>query len=136
MLFATNLDKYFKEDAKVVRAEKVVHLYPTVWSGRERNLNGNGRVRFISAGRARRRMNESISICPTVGLTGSHSYFGRCCPRRGTRKYAEYDFYIEMAGWTLNNSEKNLRNTLIHELIHTVPGGLCHTGQWKKWAAL
>ena len=28
----------FKSDAKVVRAEKVVHLYPTVWSGRERNL--------------------------------------------------------------------------------------------------
>ena len=32
------------------------------------------------------------------------------------------------------NTEKSLRNTLIHELIHTVPGGLCHTGEWRKWA--
>ena len=31
---------------------------------------------------------------------------------------------------------RSLRNTLIHELIHTVPGGLCHTGEWKKWAKL
>ncbi len=78
----------------------------------------------------------SDSICPTVGLTSSHSYFGRCCPRKmsGKRSKYQYDFYIQIPGWTLNNSEKNLRNTLIHELIHTVPGGLCHTGQWKKWA--
>lgn len=34
----------------------------------------------------------------------------------------------------LLNTERSLRNTLIHELLHTVPGGLCHTGEWKKWA--
>lgn len=49
-------------------------------------------------------------------------------------KYSRYEYYIEISGYTLRNSEKSLRNTLIHELIHTVPGGLCHTGEWKKWA--
>ena len=77
----------------------------------------------------------SDSICPTVELTGACYYLGKCCcPRKGGRKTSKYDFYIKISGWTLNNSEKNLRNTLIHELLHTVPGGLCHTGQWKKWA--
>ena len=76
----------------------------------------------------------SDSICPTVELTGARSYLGICCPRTGGRKTSKYVFYIKIPGWTLNNSEKNLCNTLIHELLHTVPGGLCHTGQWKKWA--
>lgn len=35
-------------------------------------------------------------------------------------------------GFTINNTERSLRNTLIHELIHTVPGGLSHTGGWGK----
>ena len=48
----------------------------------------------------------SDSICPTVELTSSHSYFGRCCPKKMSGKRSKY----------------------------TVPGGLCHTGQWKKWA--
>ena len=56
-----------------------------------------------------------------------------CCPT-GSRKYCtEYDFYIELSGFTLENTEKSLRNILIHELIHTVPGGLTHGGAWKKW---
>ena len=76
----------------------------------------------------------SESICPKVFLNGSHSYFGKCCPKGSKKKYSDYEFYIEISGYTLKNSEKSLRNTLIHELIHTVPGGLCHTGEWKKWA--
>ena len=76
----------------------------------------------------------SDSICPEVRLTGSHSCYGRCCPKGSLKRYNEYDYYIEISGHTLCNTEKSLRNTLIHELIHTVPGGLCHTGEWKKWA--
>ena len=76
----------------------------------------------------------SKSICPNVILTGSNNYYGRCCQKGSLKKYKEFDFYIEVSGYTLNNSEKSLRNTLIHELIHTVPGGQCHTGEWKKWA--
>lgn len=76
----------------------------------------------------------SASICPEVTLNGSRRYFGWCCPKGSKKKYSDYDYYIEISGYTLNNTEKSLRNTLIHELIHTVPGGLCHTGEWKKWA--
>ncbi len=60
--------------------------------------------------------------------------FGRCCTKGSLKRYTEYDFYIEISGHTLQNTERSLRNTLIHELIHTVPDGLCHTGEWKRWA--
>ena len=76
----------------------------------------------------------SESICPEVTLTGSRCNYGRCCRKGSLKKYNDYDFYIEISGHTLENTEKSLRNTLIHELLHTVPEGLCHTGEWKKWA--
>ena len=76
----------------------------------------------------------SDSISPVVVLNGSHANYGVCCPKGSRKKYTEYDYYIEISGFTVNNSDGCLRNTLIHELIHTVPGGLCHTGEWKKWA--
>lgn len=76
----------------------------------------------------------SDSICPEVKLVGTHSYYGRCNPEGSLKRFTEFDYYIEISGHTLQNTEKSLRNTLIHELIHTVPDGLCHTGEWKKWA--
>lgn len=76
----------------------------------------------------------SDSICPQVRLTGSHRTYGRCCAKGSLKRYTKYDFYIELSGHTLSKSEKFLRNTIIHELLHTVPDGLCHTGEWKKWA--
>lgn len=76
----------------------------------------------------------SENICPEVVLTGTHRFFGRCSSKGSLVKYNEYDFYIEISGHTLENTEKSLRNTLIHELIHTIPDGMCHTGEWKKWA--
>ena len=76
----------------------------------------------------------SRSICPTVKLIGSRRTLGRCCKKGSRKKYTEYDYYIEISGHTLGNSEKSLQNTIIHELLHTVPRGMCHTGEWKKWA--
>lgn len=76
----------------------------------------------------------SENICPEVTLTGSHCSYGRCCRKGSLKKYTEYDFYIEISGHTLGNTEKSLRNTLIHELLHTVPNGHDHRGEWKKWA--
>lgn len=76
----------------------------------------------------------SDSICPEVILVGTHSYYGRCNSKGSLKRYTEFDYYIEISGHTLQNTEKSLRNTLIHELIHTVPDGMCHTGEWKKWA--
>ena len=76
----------------------------------------------------------SESICPVVRINGSHHAYGMCWQKGSKKMYSEYDFYIELSGYTLGNTEKSLRCTLIHELLHTVPGGQCHTGEWKKWA--
>lgn len=72
----------------------------------------------------------SSSVCPTVKLIGTRRTLGRC----RLQKNSEYDYYIEISRNTLNNPEKSIRNTLIHELLHTVPDGMRHTGAWKKWA--
>ena len=76
----------------------------------------------------------SNSICPTVKLIGSRRTLGRCCAKGSRKKYTEYDFYIEMSGHILQNTEKSLRSVLIHELLHTMPEGYDHRGEWKKWA--
>jgi hypothetical protein len=72
----------------------------------------------------------SSSVCPTVKLIGTRRTLGRC----RLQKNSEYNYYIEISRYTLNNPEKSIRNTLIHELLHTVPDGMRHTGAWKKWA--
>lgn len=76
----------------------------------------------------------SNSVCPTVKLIGTRRTLGRCCKRGGNKSQSEYEYYIEISRYTLNNPEKSIRNTLIHELLHTVPDGMRHTGEWKKWA--
>ena len=76
----------------------------------------------------------SESVAPEVKLVGAHTYYGVCCPKGSRKNYTEYDYYIELSGYALGAPEKVLRNVLIHELIHTVPGGHTHTGEWKKWA--
>ena len=76
----------------------------------------------------------SSSVCPTVKLIGTRRTLGRCCKRGDSKSHSEYEYYIEISRYTLNNPEKSIRNTLIHELLHTVPHGMCHTGEWKKWA--
>ena len=76
----------------------------------------------------------SSSVCPTVKLIGTRRTLSRCCAKGSRKKYTEYDYYIEISRYTLNNPEKSIRNTLIHELLHTVPDGMRHTGAWKTWA--
>lgn len=76
----------------------------------------------------------SESVAPEVKLVGAHTYYGVCCPKGNRKNYTEYDYYIELSGYAIDGPEKFLRNVLIHELLHTVPNGLTHTGEWKKWA--
>ena len=33
-------------------------------------------------------------------------------------------------------SEKGLKETIIHEILHTCPRCMCHTGEWKRLASL
>ena len=66
----------------------------------------------ISRGKVQRLMKElgvpiSENICPEVTLTGSHCSYGRCCRKGSLKKYNEYEFYIEISGHTLGNTEKS-----------------------------
>ncbi len=81
-------------------------------------------------------LNVPISdcICPEVRLIGSDAYYAKCRGKGILKIYNEYEYYIEVSGYSIDNTEKSLRNTLIHELLHTVPDGMRHTGEWKKWA--
>jgi hypothetical protein len=76
----------------------------------------------------------SESISPVVVLNRSHNILGKCCQKGCRENQTDYDFVIVISRSTLEESEHIIRNVFFHELIHTVPGGLCHTGQWKKWA--
>lgn len=60
--------------------------------------------------------------------------FKRCfgnCKRISKDKYV-----IEVSDVLLQPCmpTKELKNTIIHELLHTVKGGMCHTGTWKQCA--
>ena len=50
----------------------------------------------------------SDSICPEVILVGTHSYYGRCNPKGSLKRFTEFDYYIEISGHTLQNTEKSL----------------------------
>ena len=63
------------------------------------------------------------------------SRWGQCC-----RKCDVYGFV-----YTINincdlchpeASEKGLKETIIHEILHTCPDCMCHTGEWKRLADL
>ena len=76
----------------------------------------------------------SDSICPEVALKGYRGAYGKCRKKVYKKKPNEYDFYIEISGHTLGNTERSLRNTLIHELLHTIDFECGHRGAWKRWA--
>ena len=76
----------------------------------------------------------SESICPNIVLAKSHSFYGQCCGKNSSLNKSRYQFQIRISAFTLDNSEKSMMNTLLHELIHTVPGGHGHRGQWLRWA--
>lgn len=54
------------------------------------------------------------------------------------RHNLEGDFTIEISGELLKDyiADKSTKQTIIHELLHTVDGCFCHTGKWKKLADL
>lgn len=54
------------------------------------------------------------------------------CRKRGT----EYTININADLLGNEASEKGLRETIIHEILHTCPNCMCHTGEWKRLAEL
>ena len=52
------------------------------------------------------------------------------------KKQSDGSFIIEIAEVLLQDhvSDIAVKNTLIHELLHTCPGCFSHTGKWKQYA--
>ena len=50
----------------------------------------------------------------------------------------KYDYIIKISEVTLDDcvSDENVKDTIIHELIHTLPNCFCHKGDFKKYAQL
>ena len=77
----------------------------------------------------------SKAICPEIRFSKATSWYGQCREYRG-RRGASYQFQISISEHHLQSSERAIRNTLIHELLHTCPGCLNHGPKWKTYAAI
>ena len=80
----------------------------------------------------------SIGIKPSKNITWSinsraKSRWGLC------KKTGPFAFEIQIAECLLTDdriSETNCKETIIHEILHTCPKCMNHTGKWKEYAAL
>ena len=61
--------------------------------------------------------------------------WGQCCKRYDDRGIY---FEININADLLHDDapEKSLKETIIHEILHTCPECFCHTGEWKRLADL
>ena len=60
--------------------------------------------------------------------------WGQC--RKRTAGYYGYNYHINISSLLLDEraSEKDLIETVLHELIHTCPNCMNHGVEWKRWA--
>ena len=80
------------------------------------------------------RIPVSSEICPEIRFSKATSWYGQC---RQNQVYhgMRYKFQISISEYHLQSSERAIRNTLVHELLHTCPGCLNHGPKWKAYAA-
>ena len=60
------------------------------------------------------------------------TYYGTCYRGRRTKRYADYDFVISVNRYL--TTEKAFKETIIHELLHTIAFKSGHKGKWKAYA--
>lgn len=60
------------------------------------------------------------------------TYYGTCYQGRRTKRYADYDFVISVNRFL--TTEKAFKETIIHELLHTIDFKSGHKGKWKAYA--
>lgn len=64
--------------------------------------------------------------------TRATSRWGQCRYDGKTKSYS-----INISNVLVDPSTvSGLKNTIIHELLHSVPNGMGHTGEWKKFATI
>ena len=64
------------------------------------------------------------------------SRWGQCCKRYDYMIGTIYKININADLCHPDASEKGLKETIIHEILHTCPDCMCHTGEWKRLAEL
>jgi hypothetical protein len=72
-----------------------------------------------------------ISKSIYFSLNGGFSYYGRT--HFGVKIKHKYgcDYYITINKFIID--DKDIIKTVVHELLHTVKGGMYHSGEWKRW---
>ena len=60
------------------------------------------------------------------------TYYGTCYRGRRTKRYADYDFVISVNRYL--TTDKAFKETIIHELLHTIDVKSGHKGTWKAYA--
>ncbi len=74
----------------------------------------------------------SKSIC--FAFNGGFSYYGRTHYGAKIKNKYGCDFFVTINKFIID--EKDKKNTVVHELLHTVKGGMWHSGEWKKYKLL
>lgn len=72
-----------------------------------------------------------ISKSIYFSTNGGFSYYGRTHFGIKIREKYGCDYYITINRFIVD--EKDIKKTVVHELLHTVKGGMSHSGEWKKW---
>lgn len=58
--------------------------------------------------------------------------WGQCCTTHDEHGLC-FTINISVALLVDTTPEMGLKETIIHEILHTVKNGMCHTGEWLKW---
>ena len=72
-----------------------------------------------------------ISNSIYFAFNGGYSYYGRTRINPRSKKCKGYEFYVTVNRFLI--SENDIKNTIVHELLHTVYKGMNHHGSWRKW---
>lgn len=75
-----------------------------------------------------------ISNSIYFAFNGGFSYYGRTHVGAKIKQKYGCQYYITINKYIID--EKDVENTVVHELLHTVKGGMCHSGEWKKYKLL
>jgi len=73
------------------------------------------------------------TLAPLKINTRAKARFG-CC-RLEKKPFGRSEYHIEISEKTLYSSEKNIKQIIAHELLHTCPDCMNHGERWKVYAS-
>lgn len=100
-------------------------------------MNNNANIYLNSVAKICQKELDALNIPYAKDITFSvntraKSRWGQCKHNKVTDTYS-----INIAEVLCDPANvKGLKNTIIHELLHSTPNGMSHTGEWKRYAAM